>query len=143
MAINGHLITDETRYKTEIIQYPIVVARINQQRGGGYSYHGLSNEEKKLYTSISLTSPINSEVLRESYYDTVTNVSIDDITMRMQGQTVECYAYSFVNWNSNGNSPNGNNLRYLMHYSGRIGSSPHSNVQSNKAMIQVDCEYRE
>lgn len=105
IAINGQLITDESRYKTEVVQYPAEWVR----RGGSYESESQSQLNDSIRFTVPTAKPIESHVLRESYYDTITNVTIDDVTIRMEGQNVECFAYSFVNWNSNGNQANINN----------------------------------
>lgn len=135
IAINGQLITDESRYKTEVVQYPAEWVRL-----GRYDAESQLNESIRF--TVPTAKPIDGHVLRESYYDTITNVTIDDVTIRMEGQNVECFAYSFVNWNSNGNQANiNNNIRYLMHSSNKNVNSIHNNVMSVKSMIQVDCNH--
>ncbi|CAF0810103.1 unnamed protein product [Brachionus calyciflorus] len=82
MSINGNIIYDESKYKTEILQYSI-------------------NQDDKKYGYISSISSISNENLRQSYYDTITNLTIDDATIKMEGQSVECFAYSLFYSNQN------------------------------------------
>lgn len=131
IAINGHLINDESKYKTEIIQIPI-----NDPNSGD------SGDAKKRVSYINSMSAISAEQMRHSYYDTITNITIDDITMKMQGQTVECFAYSLVH---NGNNNHHHNNIYNINnnrYSSMNTNKPLNlnNVMSIKSVIQVDCK---
>ena len=75
-----------------------------------------------------------------SYYDTLTNVTIDDITMRMQGQTIECFAYSFVNNDLIDNSVK--NTHFIGNLHKITGaSSLQNNIMSTKSNVQVDCKH--
>ena len=116
ISINGNVITDESKYKTEIIQYSAY------------------QDDKKL-SYVSSISAITNENLRQSYYDTITNLTIDDISIKMDGQSVECLAYSL--FYPNQNSP-------IIHkYSGsKIQSNQQQvpNSMSTKSNIQVDCK---
>lgn len=78
---------------------------------------------------------IDAESLRTSYYDTYTNVTIDDISMRMQGQVVECFAYSFLASSSN------LSYRSLAELNGLIKLNEfHNDLMSTRSSIQVDCK---
>lgn len=121
ISINGNLITDESKYKTEIIQYPILSSQEDEN----------INDPKKRFSYVTSISSISAENLRQSYYDTITNLTIDDITMKMQGQLVECFAYSIFNANSN----------HFRHHPNTRLNSHNSNVMSTKSLIQVDCKY--
>jgi hypothetical protein len=133
VSINGYLINDESKYKTEIVQVPV-----EQQQPQEDSSSSDSDQNKKKLTYISSISSITPEQLRQSYYDTTTNVTIDDITMKMQGQTVECFAYSLT---SMAHQHNGNN-RHLSHFNLNSNKNTHqNNVMSTKSLIQVDCKF--
>ncbi len=132
IAINGQLIKDETKYKTEIIQLPI---KSNNNMDEEFN----TNFKKRFsHSTLQLISP---EKMKESYYDTITNLTVDDITMRMDGQTVECFAYSFMN--------NINNVQMLSLNQNRFNSNNknlnvnlfQNNVMSTKSIIQVDCKF--
>lgn len=79
IAINGKLVTDESKYTTDIIQKPI---------------NGINGYAQK---KISSASEIRLEDMRQSFYDTITNLTVTDVSMDMQGQLVECFVYSFLN----------------------------------------------
>lgn len=124
ISINGITITDESKYKTEIIQYPI----FNHE---DQSDSLVSEGSKKRFSYVSSVSSITVENLRQSYYDTVTNLTLDDITMRMHGQTVECFAYSLFNANTNTNHRQNSIKNHAL--------TQNTNVMSTKSIIQVDC----
>lgn len=110
ISINGNLITDESKYKTEIIQY--------STRNG---------ETKATYVpSISI---ISNENLRHSYYDTITNLTIDDVSISMDGQLVECFAYTLFYPNQK--------LPTVQKYASQ---SNQQNSMSTNSQIQVDCK---
>lgn len=120
ISINGNVISDESKYKTEIIQYSAY------------------QDDKKL-TYVSSISSISNENLRQSYYDTITNLTIDDISIKMDGQSVECFAYSLFNPNQN--------LPVVHKFSGtkiqfnhQQQQEVHPNFMSTKSNIQVDCK---
>jgi hypothetical protein len=128
ISLNGKFIMDEEKYKTEVYQYSLNSDDLN--------------EKKKL---ISTHSPIHSETLRESLYDTVTNVSIDDISMSMQGQKIECFAYSYANWMSH-HYHGVNSLKQLVmshnNNAQKMNDAMKNSVMSKKTTIQVDCKLR-
>lgn len=134
-AINGQLITDESKYKTEIIETPAGQNENIDLVGAGLEQH-LQNMKKRYSTVASIFS-ISAENLRNSYYDTVTNLTVDDITMNMQGQLVECFAYSFLTPASQNviqHHPINNNNKLNINLF-------QNNVMNTKSNIQVDCEY--
>lgn len=153
MAINGNLITDESKYKTEIVEIPSVQTGSGSVQQQQHHHHHNNNNQndnneansnmasRKRYSLASSSMfSIAAENLRTSYYDTITNLTIDDISMQMQGQLVECFAYSFLSLNSN---------QYYRNY-GVVTNGPESNkkinlntfqnnVMNTKSNIQVDC----
>lgn len=116
IAINGNVITDESKYKTEIIQYSAY------------------QDDKKL-SYVSSISAISNENLRQSYYDTITNLTIEDISIKMDGQSVECFAYSL--FYPNQNSP----ISHKYANSKLLSNQQTPNSMSTKSSIQVDCKY--
>ena len=126
------MINDETKYKTEIIQIPIKGDEYNNE-------DSLTNQSQSKF--ISSVSSINPEEMRQSYYDTITNVTIDDISMKMQGQTVECFAYSFANYESPLYNFNHNKKNH-QNFVGNLNKVSHlqqNNIMSTKSIVQVDC----
>lgn len=110
ISINGNLITDENKYKTEIIQYST-----------------RNDQTKAVY--VPSISAISNENLRNSYYDTVTNLTIDDISISMDGQSVECFAYSLFYPNQK------------FHVAHKLASkSSKQNFMTTNSKIQVDCK---
>ena len=139
IAINGHMINDEARYKTEIMQIPIQQEQANIDNDDD----SLLMMNQNQFTYVSSISSINPEQMRQSYYDTVTNVTIDDITMKMQGQTVECFAYSFVTDGSYQSFSQNSKTKSHYHAVGNLNkmtSSHQNNIMSTKSIIQVDCK---
>ena len=135
IAINGHMINDDSKYKTDIIQIPM------QREYDASSDDALLNQQQITY--VPSISSISAEDMRQSYYDTITNVTIDDITMKMQGQTVECFAYSFVNEESylNFNSQTRkNHYHHLVGSLNKITNAQQNNIMSTKSIMQVDCK---
>ena len=135
IAINGQLINDESKYKTEIIQIPI--RPVEDASSGDESQKANNNHAHKRYSHASMLHAISPEKMRESYYDTITNLTIDDVSMKMEGQYVECFAYSFMNHNVQMLSlsqikfnSNKNNL-----------NSFQNNVMNTTSVIQVDCKF--
>jgi len=128
------MINDETKYKTDIFQAPIDKDFASQDDS--------SMVNQNQYVQISSISAIKPEDMRQSYYDTITNVTIDDITMRMQGQTVECFAYSFVNDESYSHySHSKKNQQHFIGNLNKITSSlQQNNIMSTKSVVQVDCK---
>ena len=123
IAINGKLITDESKYTTEVVQTPI----LNTQEGD-------SIPPIKLPQSANI--PI--EDMRKSFYETITNLTINDVTMAMQGQLVECFAYSFIT-----------KYNPLKAHKGKHHSNPiadlsqfQKDVMNTKSVIQVNCEFQ-
>jgi len=128
------MINDDTKYKTEIFQIPIEKDYANQDDS-----MTMSQSQHVLVSSISSIKP---EDMRQSYYDTVTNVTIDDITMRMQGQTIECFAYSFTNEESYthyGQSKKGQQ-NFVGNLNKITSSLQQNNIMSTKSVVQVDCK---
>ena len=109
ISINGNLITDENKYKTEIIQY------------------STRNDETKAIYVPSISS-ISNENLRDSFYDTITNLTIDDVSISMDKQSVECFAYSLFYPNQK--------LPIIQKYASQ---SNQQNLMSTTSQIQVDC----
>lgn len=137
IAINGELVIDEFKYSTEIYEIPFLHASRHQSFVGvlNNQTHPLLKSGLKTYSLVPGGSELNiqAESLRTSYYDTYTNVTIEDINMRMQGQTVECFAYSFLNYSSNHKTIN------ELSKSFRIDKFQNE-VMSTKSTIQIDCE---
>ena len=81
IAVNGKLITDESQYSIEIIQKPVS-----------------SPQSEYAINSVRLDSfdKIHMEDMRSSFYDTITNLTLKDVTMDMQDQVIECFVYSFM-----------------------------------------------
>jgi hypothetical protein len=129
MAINGNLITDESKYKTEIIQIPISMTQENEQQTNNMDYNTTIQNKKIIY--LAPTNYISVEQLRESFYDTITSVNIDDISMKMQGHNVECFVHSFLNHLDNQIS-NKKLISYNL-------NSFQNNMMNTKSIIQVDC----
>jgi len=118
IAVNGKLITDESKYSTYIIQKPI--------SHGNPSYeYAIESQPIK----ISSASNIRLEDMRNSFYDTVTNLTVDDVSMNMQGQLVECFVYSFMGGDKR---PHGK-LELTL-------DSFKNNVMNTKSHIQVNCK---
>ena len=80
------------------------------------------------------TQPISVEKMRESFYDTITSLSVDDISMKMNGQQVECFVHSFMNYVGNENELIVKKLSSLS-----LNSFQH-NMMNTKSVIQVDCK---
>lgn len=154
IAINGKLITDEHKYSTEIVEIPISQYQHqhphahNQYQDHAYGTGNDENNVAQSNRSLSATarrrhqlksyssglSNIASENLRSSYYDTHTNLTIDDISMQMQDQVVECFAYSFLATSSTSLTPfNANKLISRF-------DAFQDDVMSTKSTIQVDCK---
>jgi hypothetical protein len=128
MAINGQLITDESKYKTEVFQIPIVQTN--------------SEEEASLeIVKLLPTANIGMQDLRQSFYDTVTNLTIDDVTMSMQGQLVECFAYSFMNNFNSKISLNNKGFKKKNYFTKPVVdlNSFQKDVMNTKSNIQVNC----
>lgn len=131
IAINGNLIADDSKYKTEIIQIPISMSQENSVVMNELDLN-LTNEQNKKIVYLAPTAQISVEQMRESFYDTITTLSMDDINMRMEGQTVECFVHSFVNYlESPYNSKKISNFNL---------NSFHNNMMNTKSIIQVDCK---
>jgi hypothetical protein len=157
MAINGQLITDDSKYKTHIMQIPTDLASLSFQNGNdrlassaGQRHSGGNENGKHTVSYMSLTSNLNAEQMRHSFYDTLTNLTVDDVQMNMQGKVIECFAYSFLYAGGGGkNSANGHlnhNFYYLNKYNYAVNSnfnlnSFQNNVMNVKSIIQVDCEF--
>ena len=128
------MINDETKYKTDIYQ-----TFISKDYG---SQDDSSMMSQNQYVHVSSISSIKPEDMRQSYYDTITNVTIDDITMRMQGQTVECFAYSFLNEESY--SHYGHSKKSQQSFIGNFNKITtglqQNNIMSTKSIVQVDCK---
>lgn len=144
VAINGELITDEFKYSTDIYEVPISHSSSSSHHNHNYNYNNRdtsnnhNGSDANYYKRYSLSHPsglgfsIEPESLRTSYYDTYTNVTIEDISMRMQGQLVECFAYSFLTSNLS--------YRSLAEIDGLIKLNELRNdLMSTKSSIQVDC----
>ena len=130
------MINDETKYKTEIFQ--IAIKKDEYPNEDSFSLTNNQNE----YKFIPSISAINVEEMRQSYYDTITNVTIDDITMKMQGQTVECFAYSFVNDEPyHGFSNNKKSSPNFVGNLNKISNLVQNNIMSTKSVVQVDCNF--
>ncbi len=145
IAINGHLINDESKYKTEIIQAPIKAPisdeNTNLDESDQQQNMQKQNNGKKRYSHASLIQSISPEKMRESYYDTITNLTVDDVNMSMDGQTVECFAYSFMNsLNNNGQLMSLNQYNRLSKNGHFNLNSFQNNVMNTKSVIQVDCK---
>lgn len=115
IAVNGKLITDESQYSTEIIQKP---AR---------------PQSEYAINSVRLDSfdKIRMEDMRSSYYDTITNLTLKDVTMKMQDQVIECFVYSFMK--SKTQFIGDQSIEPTL-------SSFRNNVMKTKSKIQVNCE---
>lgn len=110
ISINGNLITDESKYKTEIIQYSV------------------RQDEETKASYVASISAISNENLRNSYYDTITNLTIDDVSISMDGQSVECFAYSLFYPNQK--------INVVQKYASK---SSQQNFMNTNSKIQVDC----
>jgi hypothetical protein len=161
MAINGILITDETKYKTEIIEMPsnhenmdASSSLLSSAVAGSGSSQALDQHIqnlKKSYSTLASAASISAENLKSSYYDTITNLTIEDISMKMQGQLVECFAYSFLNSHggSNHHHHHHHNIQHHVNSNRKAASSElkmslnmfQNNVMNIKSSIQVDCKY--
>ncbi len=120
MAVNGKLITDESKYSTYIIQ-----KRINN---GNPSYeYAVENQPIK----IDSASNIRLEDMRNSFYDTITNLTVNDASMEMTGQSVECFVYSFM---SVDNKPHIEPDLSLDKFK--------NNVMNTKSQILVNCKHK-
>lgn len=127
LAINGQLINDESKYSTEIVRF------------AAHKEFNSDTTMKRSSSHVNSMHELSPDELRESYYDTITNVTIDDVTMRMHGQSIECFAYSFLNVKSpsfNLNSRyNAANVKKNFNL-----NSFQNNVMNTKSIIQVDCK---
>ncbi len=132
IAINGQLINDETKYNSEIIQLPV---KSNDNMDDEHS----KNFKKRF--SHSTLQLITHENMKESYYDTITNVTVDDITMKMDGQSIECFAYSFMNNINNIQMPSLNQNKFSSVNKNLDVNLFQNNVMSTKSIIQVDCKF--
>lgn len=83
VAVNGQLIADESKYSTEILQKPIP---------NPYA------EPTVAAQPLVISSPANIRLadMQKSFYDTITNVTLSDVTMAMHNYSVECFVFSFM-----------------------------------------------
>jgi hypothetical protein len=136
VAINGNLITDESKYRTEILQVPISMSQEDSIAASHINEHtntdnSTNNKEQKI-VNLTPANSITVEQMRESFYDTITSLSVDDISMKMNGQIVECFVHSFLNYVENQNE--------MKKFSGLNLNSFQNNMMNTKSIIQVDCE---
>ena len=84
IAIDGQLITEESKYRTEIVQKSIK--------------NPYSEESSVPTEALVIGDPknIKLEDMRKSFYDTITNLTISDVAMGMQDKLVECFVYEFM-----------------------------------------------
>lgn len=84
VAVNGQLIADESKYSTEILQKAIP--------------NPYAEPAPMSAQPLVITSPANIRVedMQKSFYDTITNVTLSDVTMAMHNHSVECFVYSFM-----------------------------------------------
>ena len=97
------------------------------------------NSSRKEQKIVNLTPAhlISVEQMRESFYDTITSLSVDDISMKMNGQIVECFVHSFLNYVESQNE-----LIVKKFSSLNLNSfQSNNNMMNTKSIIQVDCEY--
>ena len=122
IAVNGKLITDESKYTTKIIQKPI--------NNGNSNDYG-SSREYAIDKPIMISSAMNIrlEDMRKSFYDTITNLTLNDVSMVMQGQLVECFVYSFMSNDKKSYAKPELSL-----------DSFQNNVMNTKSHIQVNCK---
>jgi len=125
VAINGQLINDDSKYSTDIVRFAA-------QKESDTAMKRSSSHVNSMYE-------LSPDELRESYYDTITNVTIDDVTMRMHGKTIECFAYSFLNVKSSSFTLN-NRLNSVNVKKNFNLNSFQNNVMKTKSIIQVDCK---
>lgn len=135
IALNGNLITDESRYKTEIVQIPISMTKEDSSAEQQATLDSTMNSTSKRIVHFAANQQINLEQMRESFYDTITALTIEDVTMRMDGHSVECFVHSFL-YQLDASQPVVNK---------KIGNfnliSFHNNMMNTKSFIQVDCNY--
>lgn len=84
VAVNGQLIADESKYSTEIVQKAIP---------SPYAEPAPMSAQPLV---ISSPAHIRVEDMQKSFYDTITNVTLSDVTMAMHNHSVECFVYSFM-----------------------------------------------
>ena len=165
VAINGQIITDESKYKTQIVQTSLHSPRaaaaaaaasstLDQFSEAGMPLVSSSSSFDSRRQLLGSFATISAEQLRTSYYDTFTNVTIDDVNMRMNGQVIECFAYSFMNGkhlymlnaNANANGPlqqqqQQQQQQRIAHLKAAGGfNALKNNVMNVKSTIQVDCK---
>ncbi len=140
VAINGNLITDESKYRTEITQVPISMSQedsfaANNNNLNDHTNADNSSRKEQKIVNLTPAHSISVEQMRESFYDTITSLSVDDISMKMNGQIVECFVHSFLNYVESQNE------LVVKKLSSLNLNSFQSNMMNTKSIIQVDCEY--
>jgi hypothetical protein len=125
IAINGILIKDDKKYETKIVQKP-------------YSNRNYMNDYEQV---ISNPHSITPDELRHSFYDTITNFTLEDVRMQMEGKQVECFAYSFIHNEYNRANLNRFSLNSIIESSNHFDSfdSFKKTAMLTKSTIQVDC----